>query len=640
MSYPYSDRGQPRAGFPRRPVFGQPLKCGLVGYGRSTMEPNRDNPLLRRILTNKEGELLQDDYDKFIRCGITDILLPFPAGDRAVLPHYIASDDERVRLFHAGQEKVVKSRKRGETRLALEQAFEGVQPAHLNIRKPISHYIDSVQEENCEDALGEGGYSKVYAVRRRKSTRTSKPLALKTLSRPMSGGRQWSTLNHIGLEPHWTYPDPYQNSFQNEIRALREIHGYHDKDKRLGRIRDCHIIQLRATFTDPSVFGLLLSPVALCDLDKLIELYHVRQPEVVIRGKRLQGKLVNEWLHQSFGCLAAGLLYLHRHKIRHKDIKPKNILVEPNGNIRICDFATALVPDHVDSGAPVGMTRGAVIRETHEYTTPERMRIEDRDFPDDLYALGLVFLELITVIKGRSREDLESHLKTNSPELSNYNNDKKAFYQKHRNFIPILGNACSNSTLLQWLNRLRSTPAVISDLAIDWVQSLLSSDPSSRWNIEVLLVRIKKVEDLAYDPLFWRLDCCSDLFAAEGNVQAACNSRNEKVLFKRKILGYGYSYKVDPELEPQESSDDKGGSEPSTLGIIQTSSFERRLVITGNASSSFPPEFDVYKWLTLVGIRLRRSKLTNVTMEWCDCKQLLKESDHNYGEEYWRVSTH
>lgn len=42
-----------------------------------------------------------------------------------------------------------------------------------------------------------------------------------------------------------------------------------------------------------------------------------------------------------FGCLSIALQYLHQHGIKHKDLKPGNILVSDEGKVLITDFGSA-----------------------------------------------------------------------------------------------------------------------------------------------------------------------------------------------------------------------------------------------------------------------------------------------------------
>lgn len=48
---------------------------------------------------------------------------------------------------------------------------------------------------------------------------------------------------------------------------------------------------------------------------------------ILVQAAESRRVLREQALHEAFGCLASGLLFMHDHNIRHKDIKPGNVLV-------------------------------------------------------------------------------------------------------------------------------------------------------------------------------------------------------------------------------------------------------------------------------------------------------------------------
>ncbi len=77
------------------------------------------------------------------------------------------------------------------------------------------------------------------------------------------------------------------------------------------------------------------------------------------------------------------LSYLHRHGILHLDLKPSNILVEPNGRVRVLDFGIATEVAHKpDTGG------------TLEYMSPEMLNGEAVSPASDLYALGVITYQI------------------------------------------------------------------------------------------------------------------------------------------------------------------------------------------------------------------------------------------------------
>ncbi len=87
--------------------------------------------------------------------------------------------------------------------------------------------------------------------------------------------------------------------------------------------------------------------------------------------------------------------FAHRNLIVHRDLKPDNILVTPDGRVRLLDFGIAklLDPDEPDTTT---LTRPGLRPMTPQYAAPEQIRGERITTASDVYALGVLLYELLT----------------------------------------------------------------------------------------------------------------------------------------------------------------------------------------------------------------------------------------------------
>ena len=156
-----------------------------------------------------------------------------------------------------------------------------------------------------------------------------------------------------------------------------------------------HIVAFVGSFSREGQFGLLMYPVAVCNLAEYLK----DASESKIRGN---GRVYRQWktLLTAIGCLSSAVMYLHTsQKIKHKDIKPENILVDRYGSVLLADFGISKKYENNT------FTEGSTPF-TNKYAPPEVVDQDKRGLSSDIFSLGCVFLEMATVILGESLENL------------------------------------------------------------------------------------------------------------------------------------------------------------------------------------------------------------------------------------------
>ncbi len=141
-----------------------------------------------------------------------------------------------------------------------------------------------------------------------------------------------------------------------------------------------HIVELAGTYTQDGTLYLLLYPVADCNLAQM-----------------LQMPRSESWanhLRTACGCLASSLVFIHSRgiAIKHKDIKPTNILFMA-GIVFLADWGLSNCFKNKDNSRSQGWTYC-----TPAYAAPEVRDRAERGTAQDIFSLGLVYMEMLGVL--------------------------------------------------------------------------------------------------------------------------------------------------------------------------------------------------------------------------------------------------
>ncbi|MBL8958286.1 MAG: serine/threonine protein kinase [Gemmatimonadetes bacterium] len=97
-----------------------------------------------------------------------------------------------------------------------------------------------------------------------------------------------------------------------------------------------------------------------------------------------------------FRQVLAAVQHAHQQLVVHRDLKPGNILVTPDGTVKLLDFGIAKLLREAEGPDQLPMTRGGVRLFTPEYASPEQVRGLTLTPASDIYSSGVVLYELLT----------------------------------------------------------------------------------------------------------------------------------------------------------------------------------------------------------------------------------------------------
>ena len=178
------------------------------------------------------------------------------------------------------------------------------------------------------------------------------------------------------------------------------------------------------------------------------------------------------FLRPFFGCLTSALSYLHDNRIRHKDIKPSNVLIK-HDQVYLTDFGTSLDWSGCDNSTTV-----TAPPTTPRYCAPEVMAFVERNTSSDIWSLGCVFLEMWTVLKRYTLDGLKAHMSDNGTHVKEYHHNLEA--------------------IAIWIQILENAAGPSCDLVPSrWIQNMLQHKPRSRWNCHILA---NQIHEASIDP--------------------------------------------------------------------------------------------------------------------------------------------
>jgi serine/threonine protein kinase len=174
----------------------------------------------------------------------------------------------------------------------------------------------------------------------------------------------------------------------------------------LKKLSHHHMVRLAGSYTHRQFLGLLLHPVAICDLHTFFEDFETvctgKEPKANqqdrLRALRLPygspsscHEAGKRYIFSKIGCITSAIEYLHSQKIQHKDLKPANIVITRDG-LWLTDFGSATDFSELTHSNTEGDGHG-----TERYLAPEIVDYEPSGIAADVFSLGCVLLEICAI---------------------------------------------------------------------------------------------------------------------------------------------------------------------------------------------------------------------------------------------------
>ncbi len=167
-------------------------------------------------------------------------------------------------------------------------------------------------------------------------------------------------LKTMRLDVHGLESDDVLRRFKNEARAA-------------GVLNHPNIVTIYDAGEQDGTFYMAMEYMEGTTLHSLLAQNRVLQPEQIIQISRQVCK---------------GLDYAHSHRIIHRDVKPANIMLTPDGTVKIMDFGIAK--------AGGSMTSTGQVLGTPNYMSPEQVKGKMLDGRSDLFSFGVLLYEMVT----------------------------------------------------------------------------------------------------------------------------------------------------------------------------------------------------------------------------------------------------
>jgi serine/threonine protein kinase/Flp pilus assembly protein TadD len=315
---------------------------------------------------NRVGETLAEDGPGAVDDLLTDVLTRPAREQGAVL--------DRVCAQHPGLAATLRHRHAALARLGLlsEHGLAATPAAAFDADADLPRRLGEYELLEC---IGNGGMGVVYRARH---CPLGREVALKV------------------MRPELAASAPTRTRFRHEAQAI-------------ARLDHTNIVPVH---TVGEAFGVPFLVMPLLEGRSLAELLACLQghaPATITRSEVVQaltthGKVAlptpPAWLHEAWTStvvrivlhVAEALTHAHGRGVVHRDVKPANVMLASDGRVLLVDFGLASVEEHAELTRP-GMVMGSLA-----YASPEQAQGQKVDARTDVFALGVVLYEMLTLV--------------------------------------------------------------------------------------------------------------------------------------------------------------------------------------------------------------------------------------------------
>ncbi|XP_048863713.1 uncharacterized protein LOC125738600 [Brienomyrus brachyistius] len=170
---------------------------------------------------------------------------------------------------------------------------------------------------------------------------------------------------------------------ESKTKSLREVSA-------LTRLRHSNIVQYYTSWeedvSDTEKYLYIQMELCKSDLKMWIDEHNESQKSRRVNALDIAQQVVN------------GVEYIHKEGFIHRDLKPENILFDFDGKVKIGDFGLVTFDENSSDGTQLKRTEK---KGTRSYMSPEQMESNEYDRKVDIFALGLIYFELVWPMKTR-----------------------------------------------------------------------------------------------------------------------------------------------------------------------------------------------------------------------------------------------